>query len=519
MTTYSAPIDTGLTSSEAFQKAVSQLLVEGVATIATPTALQVIQRGAGANMSVDISIGSALISNSSGTFGISAWIDATANQTIATASGANPRIDAVVAWIDTSVISTITNNNPGSLKFADVQGTVGSSPVAPTDSAVQSSLGAGIAWVRLANVTVPQSATQIVTANIADQRPPFAVRARLWGGSSNTYGHTVPNVADDTVMLLNASQTFTNKIISGTTNDVRAGGANSSLVDSNSIQIDLEQQATDRSANYSNYIASGCTWTPDSAGSTLNGSMSSGVVYIGGRRLTVGAVTAHAFTASRDTYVDFQDAGNGTATVIYTAVTNNSNSPALGSSGTVLNTIRNGIIVSGASNIAAQASINQGQVQSTLPTTNSSVPVAVCDTTGNLIYPKANQKLIGIRIYPSGSGPSVTSGTYAQFSTGLTVPVLATAFLTGRSIAATCGARAFNTSAGIADVSLIVNNTSGAVLTDTSVQTSVLTFPTMRGYYSSTSDFSIILAGLSTSSGAVNLQAFNNSLFVAVEQM
>ncbi|HVB24135.1 MAG TPA: LamG-like jellyroll fold domain-containing protein [Ktedonobacteraceae bacterium] len=174
-------------------------------------------------MSVDISIGSALISNSLSTYSYNVWQDAVTNLTIAAASPSNPRIDVVVAYINLSAVSTTNSNNPGALAFMDVQGIPGSSPVAPNSSAIQTAVGAGVPWIALANVTVPQSATQIVTANIADVRSPFAVRANLWGGSSNTYGHTVPNVADDTVVLANAIQTLNNKTLGNSTSIIWTG--------------------------------------------------------------------------------------------------------------------------------------------------------------------------------------------------------------------------------------------------------------------------------------------------------
>ena len=212
MSTYSAIIDNGKTSAEGFYKAISMLLGnQGVPSIYQPTSLQVVQHAAGANMSVDISIGSALLPNSLGTFGYNGWQDAPSNLAIGTASALNPRIDAVVAYINMSAVSSTNSNNPGSLAFMDVQGTPASSPVAPNSSAIQAALGAGVPWIWLAQVTVPQNATQIVTAYIADARPPFATYARIWGGSSNTSGHVVPNVADDTVMLNNATATVKNK--------------------------------------------------------------------------------------------------------------------------------------------------------------------------------------------------------------------------------------------------------------------------------------------------------------------
>lgn len=53
----------------------------------------------------------------------------------------------------------------------------------------------------------------------------------LLGGSSNTSGHVVPNVADDTIALLAATQTLTNKTISGANNTLSNIG-NGSLTNS-----------------------------------------------------------------------------------------------------------------------------------------------------------------------------------------------------------------------------------------------------------------------------------------------
>lgn len=136
-------------------------------------------------------------------------------------------------------------------------------------------------------------------------------------------------------------------------------------------------------ANQFNYIESGCAWTADSAGTTRNGSMTTGVVWIAGKRLTVAVTTAHVFTASKDTYVDFTDAGNGTATITYTEAVNNAASPALAS--TFAGTLRNAIIVTGAASIAAASSLNQGESDRVLPIATS-VPYSVTDSLGNLIH-------------------------------------------------------------------------------------------------------------------------------------
>lgn len=70
------------------------------------------------------------------------------------------------------------------------------------------------------------------------------------------------------------------------------------------------------------FVLSGLAWTPDSLNSTRNGSMSSGDVYINGRKISLSAVVARAFTASKDTYIDVLDNGNGTGTLVYTEVAN-----------------------------------------------------------------------------------------------------------------------------------------------------------------------------------------------------
>jgi hypothetical protein len=124
------------------------------------------------------------------------------------------------------------------------------------------------------------------------------------------------------------------------------------------------------------YILSGCVWTADSSGSSLNGSMTAGVVEIKGIQLTVAAITAHAFAASNDTYVDFQDNGDGTAKVTFTAVVNNTQSPVFPSSGTVLNSIRNAVIVTTSVLTQAVNSIIQGAVTATPTVANWAGTVA-----------------------------------------------------------------------------------------------------------------------------------------------
>jgi len=161
------------------------------------------------------------------------------------------------------------------------------------------------------------------------------------------------------------------------------------------------------------HVASGCVWSADSAGASLAGSMTAGTVYINGYRTTISSISGHAFTASKDTYVDVDYLGN----ITYSEVTNNSASPSLAA-----NSIRLGIIVTGGSSIAAAASINQGQQDRVLPIA-SSIAYAVTDSLGNLICPRDPQrKVLG---YRQITAPFTTTNNSTETTvTGLSVPVI-----------------------------------------------------------------------------------------------
>lgn len=172
--------------------------------------------------------------------------------------------------------------------------------------------------------------------------------------------------------------------------------------------------------NFYDHVVNGtdCVWTADAAASTRVASMSAGVVYIGGVRLTVAAVVSRTFTASKDVYVGLIDAGDGTATVVYYDNTTNAASPSLVTAGY---TMLIAIIVVGASSIAAATSINQGEETMVLPIA-SSVPYTVTDSLGNLICPRdPNRKLLGYRQIITTFNTTSTSPIQV---TGLTVPFL-----------------------------------------------------------------------------------------------
>ena len=136
------------------------------------TGLNVSQRGAGANMSVDVAIGDALVQRSDNTYGHPAWNDAVYNQVIATADGSNPRRDIIVMYIDYGQTPStgVANNTNGVVKIKSVAGTAAGSPVDPSAATIQSSVGSGNPYVKLARVRVAAGATSISNSVIDDLR-------------------------------------------------------------------------------------------------------------------------------------------------------------------------------------------------------------------------------------------------------------------------------------------------------------------------------------------------------------
>ena len=127
------------------------------------------------NMTVLVEHGSALLNKNTISTSI-AEIKSDTSVTIDTANTANPRIDTVVIYEDTSVAIPTAENNywqdgaGGRFKIVSLPGTAGASPVALSDANIQSAIGAGKPWTRLADITVPANSTTILNSNIADRR-------------------------------------------------------------------------------------------------------------------------------------------------------------------------------------------------------------------------------------------------------------------------------------------------------------------------------------------------------------
>lgn len=120
-------------------------------------------------LSVRVSAGNIRIPYSN--YAYMGWSEGYTGVSVATADPSNPRIDRVVAYVDRSMTFTDTDtNNPNALKFKAVTGTPNAVPSKPSDSAVNTSVGASNPWVEIGLVRVNAGDTTIENADITDTR-------------------------------------------------------------------------------------------------------------------------------------------------------------------------------------------------------------------------------------------------------------------------------------------------------------------------------------------------------------
>jgi len=150
--------------------------------------LDVSQRAAGANMSVDVAVGKALISDAQTVIGLYPFInDAIVNLAIAANAAGSTRIDLIVARVKDTEYGDASN-----VKTVEVvQGTAGAGvPATPTRC------------LALASVSIASGAASILTANITELRvwagPGLGARGQLAQGSTTSTGSIVGTTTDVT---------------------------------------------------------------------------------------------------------------------------------------------------------------------------------------------------------------------------------------------------------------------------------------------------------------------------------
>lgn len=135
-------------------------------------------------MSVLVSVGQFKIDTPEN-YSYTGWNTSDTAVAISTADGANPRVSTIVAYVDRSApTSASPPNNPGIVKLKSVNGTAGAIPTAPNDAAIQSSVGTGNPFIKLANVTVPAAATTIINSYITDVRQLIGLPDEIIMGSN-----------------------------------------------------------------------------------------------------------------------------------------------------------------------------------------------------------------------------------------------------------------------------------------------------------------------------------------------
>lgn len=170
-------------TDEEFSAIQTELYSEGVFNAnGTNDDLLVDERAAGANMSVDVNTGKCLIEFTKNGFvwKVIAYNNAVENLTIASNSSGSNRLDAIVMTLDAVTEPNALKNNIAALEVV-----TGSGATALTDGAIDSALG-HTNWYRLADVTVANGATSIVTANISDTREAIRI-GRDDGGYMSIY--------------------------------------------------------------------------------------------------------------------------------------------------------------------------------------------------------------------------------------------------------------------------------------------------------------------------------------------
>lgn len=109
----------------------------------------------------------------SATFPVSNLSTQPVQASVTTANSANPRIDAVVIYIDTNVAaSQAVANNENRTKAVVVPGTPATNPSAPTPSQIKAKIGASNPYEVIAEIRVNAGATTILDSVITDRRNP-----------------------------------------------------------------------------------------------------------------------------------------------------------------------------------------------------------------------------------------------------------------------------------------------------------------------------------------------------------
>jgi len=182
----------------------------------TDSHFKISQRGAGANMSVDINTGRGVIKGSGNAYPVRNTTDI--NVAVTSNASGNPRIDAVVLYIDLAESPTATADDV--TKSAVVAGTTAASPVAPSDATIQTAVGASNPFVRLANVAVANGASSIADANVTDARVQFKTKHQLLADTKTFSTTPAYDVSQTNDYIMTLTSNIASMTVTGFTVDV-----------------------------------------------------------------------------------------------------------------------------------------------------------------------------------------------------------------------------------------------------------------------------------------------------------
>lgn len=176
------------------QMLTEQVTVGGVIDLSSTNNLKVSEKGAGADMSVDIAVGKAFV-RKTGTNTYPVYNDAIVNKLVGANASGNPRIDSIVLYIDLAASANATSTNVAT--FAVVAGTPAASPSAPDDTAIGTAIGASNPYIVLADIAVANGASSITNANITDRRARYKTRHTIHEGNATDGATTTYDVSVD----------------------------------------------------------------------------------------------------------------------------------------------------------------------------------------------------------------------------------------------------------------------------------------------------------------------------------
>lgn len=147
-------------------------------------------------MSIQIATGNVYVPNAGGTVLYPISLDTIQSLTVPSNSTGNDRYSTLVIKLD--LVTTPNNLADNVATLVWVNGSSSSSPVAPTDSALQTAVGASNGFIRLFDIYVANSASSISGGNVVDRRT-----LAYFNGLSKSDGWTKTN---DTLVYFSSNQ-------------------------------------------------------------------------------------------------------------------------------------------------------------------------------------------------------------------------------------------------------------------------------------------------------------------------